>query len=81
MGLLRLVLASTTTGMFVAHEMVKPNPLVWTPKLGAVVSIRGYYIDKKQPKPARLFTLSRAANIQGELFRRAIGMQLRRWCT
>ena len=40
-GLAKRVQASTTTGRFVDQEMMKPNPLALTPKLGAVVRITG----------------------------------------
>jgi hypothetical protein len=42
MGLARLVQASTTTGMLVAQEMVKPNQLVFTPRLGPLFRINGF---------------------------------------
>ena len=42
MGLAKSGQASTTTGMFVAQEMMKPNPLVCTPKLGPLFRIRGF---------------------------------------
>ena len=44
-GLARSVQASTTTEMFVAQEMMKPNPLVRTPKLGPLFRINGYGSD------------------------------------
>ena len=36
------LLASTTTGMFVAQEMIKPNLFVWTPKLERKSKITGF---------------------------------------
>jgi len=40
-GLAAFVQASTTTGMLVAQEMMKPNALVCTPKLGLLLRING----------------------------------------
>jgi len=42
LGLIKEVLASTTTEVFVAQEMRKPKALVLMPKLGAIVSMTGY---------------------------------------
>lgn len=44
-GLARLVQASTTTDRFVAQEMMKPNSLVRTPKLGPSFRITGFASD------------------------------------
>ena len=41
-GLASVVEDSTTTEEFVAQEMMKPNLLVWMPKLGQLVRIKGY---------------------------------------
>ena len=41
MGLANVVEASTTTEAFMVQEIMKPNRLVCTPKLGAVVRITG----------------------------------------